>query len=119
MKKCTNCGSENDDVAVQCRECKSLFTGEGSSETAKPPKFQFGTLSEQDKTKDLVTLLNCRTLADADLIKSVLQGAGIRVFIPDEFLIQAVSFPGIYGYVRVQISPSHYEAAKAILNSIE
>jgi hypothetical protein len=65
---------------------------------------------------DLVTLLTCRTLLEAQMIVSQLGGAGISAFVPDEFLMQAVSWNLItFGYVRVQVSPKDYELAKEFL----
>jgi len=77
-------------------------------------------LASTELQNDLVTLLTCRTLAEADLIVSRLEGAGIGAIIPDEFLMQAVCWNlNTYGYVRVQISPKDYEAAKACLLATE
>jgi hypothetical protein len=65
---------------------------------------------------DLVTLIRCRTLTEADLIVSELRGAGISAFIPDEFLSQTVLWNlNTYGYVRVQVSPKDYASAKEFL----
>ena len=41
---------------------------------------------------------------------------GIYAFIPDQFLMQAVMWNlNTYGYVRVQVSPKEYAAAKEFL----
>lgn len=65
---------------------------------------------------DLVTLVRCRTLAEADLVVSELSSAGIEAFIPDEFLSQAMAWNlNAFGYVRVQVSPKDYQAAKEFL----
>ena len=65
---------------------------------------------------DLVTLVKCRTLPEADLVVSELSGAGIEAFIPDEFMSQAMAWNlNAFGYVRVQVSPKDYQAAKEIL----
>lgn len=57
----------------------------------------------------------CRTLAEADLIVSRLRAAGIEAFLPDECLMQTVAWNfNTYGYVRVQISPKDYDAAREL-----
>jgi hypothetical protein len=66
--------------------------------------------------KDLVVLMRCRTLLEAEMIVSQLEAAGIYSFIPDQFLMQTVSWNlNTYGYVRVQVSPKDYAAAKEFL----
>ena len=66
---------------------------------------------------DLVNLLTCRTLEEADLLVAQLETAGIPAFIPDQFLLQNVGFNlNTYGYVRIQVSPKDYEAAKELLS---
>jgi hypothetical protein len=51
------------------------------------------------------------------MVAMTLRAAGIPVFIPDEFTMQA--FSGFYaialGYVRVQVPPSRHEEAREIL----
>jgi hypothetical protein len=47
-----------------------------------------------------------------------LRAAGIEAFIPDEFLMQAAAFnPNMIGYVRVQVAPKDYEAARDLLTA--
>ena len=67
---------------------------------------------------DLVNLMRCRTLGEADLLVAQLETAGIPAFIPDQFLMQNVGFNlNTYGYVRIQVSPKDYEAAKELLSA--
>lgn len=69
---------------------------------------------------DLVTLVRCRTLPEADLVVSELSSVGIEAFIPDEFLSQAMAWNlNAFGYVRVQISPKDYQAAKEFLLDLQ
>ena len=56
--------------------------------------------------------MTCRTLPEADMIVSDLQGAGFEAFVPDEFLMQNFSLPNAFGFVRVQVAPDDYAAAK-------
>lgn len=66
---------------------------------------------------DLVTLVRCGTLLSADLISTRLRAAGIETFIPDQSVVQAMGFNlNSVGYVRVQISPADYDAAKEIIS---
>lgn len=120
MKVCSYCGRENGDEALSCIECgTSEFKGEKAMpETHPGPEFNFGTLSAEDTEKAWVTLLKCRTLPEADMIVSRLTAAGISAFIPDEFVMQAIGWNlNTYGYVRVQVSPKEYEAAKEFLSA--
>lgn len=117
MKLCAYCGRENTDEAIHCSECG---TGEFKDcaiadppPTNRSPVLEFAPLTPEAMQKDLITLMTCRTLAEADLIVSRLEGTGIAAFIPDQFLMQAICWNlNTYGYVRVQISPKDYEAAK-------
>jgi hypothetical protein len=43
-----------------------------------------------------------------------------QAVIPDQFLMQNVGFNlNTYGYVRIQVSPKDYEAAKEVLSGRE
>ena len=123
MKKCTYCGRENDDEAVQCSQCAMDEFRSGAdgdppipSAEATVTELEFVPLDSAQRENDFVTLLRCRTLLEADLIVSRIEGAGIHAFIPDEFLMQSVSWNvNTYGFVRVQVSPKDYQAAKEFL----
>lgn len=118
MKPCSYCGRDNADNAVQCRECGTEFevTIEPALPEPKRPGFDFPPLSAADKARNLVTLVNCRTLIEADLIVCNLEAAGIEAFVPDQYLMQAVGWNfNTYGYVRVQVAPKDYDAAKDLL----
>ena len=119
MKKCSYCGRENGDAAVYCGECGTEFERASEPpgpETRKPPPYTFAPLSAADRQKDLVTLVTCGTLLAADIVAGRLRAAGIEAFIPDEFLMQAEALnPNTFGYVRVQVAPKDYEAARELL----
>src|SRR5260370_2984508 len=123
MKACAYCGRENDDEAVH-------WSGWGTEEFKTPaseiapntppesiaPTWKFRDLTPEEMNMNFVTLITCGTLLEADMIAGRLGTAGIRAFIPDEFLSQAVSWNlNTYGYVRVQVAPKDYESAKAFL----
>jgi hypothetical protein len=122
MKLCAYCGHENDETALQCRECgteefKTSSTTSASDESAGQ-KLQFAHLAPREMQNDLVTLVRCRTLSEADLIVSQLEAAGIPAFVPDQFLMQLTAFSeNTFGYVRVQVSPQSYDAAKELLSA--
>ena len=60
--------------------------------------------------------MKCRTLVEADLVVSRLQAAGIQTFLPDEILMQTIAWNvNTYGYVRVQVAPKDYVAARELL----
>ena len=128
MKRCSYCGRENADDAFHCRECGTEF--ERPSEPPHPeatpsasgtegPEFELAPLAPADRDEDLVTLVKCRTLVAADMIVSRLRAEGILAFLPDEGLMQAIGWNfNTYGYVRVQVSPKDYDAARELLADV-
>jgi hypothetical protein len=64
---------------------------------------------------DLVTMLTCPSIVEADVVVAQLASIGIFAFIPDEFMAQAMWNVNAFGYVRVQVSPKDYERAKGFL----
>jgi hypothetical protein len=122
MKFCAYCGHENDETALQCRECGTEEFKDSSAASAsdegRGQKFQFADLAPREMQNDLVTLVTCRTLSEADMIVSMLEAAGIPAFVPDQFLMQLAAFsPNEFGVVRVQVSPHSYDAAKELLSA--
>jgi hypothetical protein len=130
MKKCSYCGADYPDDAVVCavdhtpldRPAEPPSEPEPPGEPKPPsrepnrPEFNFPPLSEADRQQDLVTLVSCRTLLAADMVVSRLRAAEIEAFLPDESLMQAISWNlNTFGYVRVQVAPKDYDAAKELL----
>ena len=122
MKQCSYCGRDNADDALSCHECGTQFERPTEAPPPEPkrPGHEVVPLSAADKEKDLVTLSSCRTLVEADMIATRLQAAGIETFLPDESLMQVIGWNlNTYGYVRVQIAPKDYDAAKDLLTEID
>jgi len=130
MKKCPYCGKENADDASHCRECGTEFKSPAYTDTPAEPEtsehesasdnLQFVTPTPEEMERHLVTLLRCRTLVEADLLAARLESAGIRTFLPDQFLMQSLGWNlNTFGYVRIQVSPNDYEAAREFLSEPE
>src|ERR1700733_6021164 len=123
MKKCDYCGRENDGAAVHCRECGTEFPRAEIPAPLPPekpagPEYEFASLSADERNQDLVNLVRCRTLLEADMLVSRLEAAGIPAFIPDQNLVQMVAWNvNTYGYVRVQVSPKDYDAARELITA--
>jgi hypothetical protein len=120
MKKCSYCGAEYPDDAVMCAIDHTPFESPVEPPPAPPepakPAYEFKPLSEEDRQKDLVTLVSCRTLGEADMVVSRLRAEGIDAFLPDESLMQMAGWNfNTYGYMRVQIAPEDYDAARDLI----
>ena len=106
MKKCTYCGQESADDTVNCSGC-----GLNEFESDQP-----APVEKMDDQEELVTLISCQKLIDADLVATKLGSAGIEAFIPDQYLMQSIGFNlNTYGYVRVQVHRKDYANAKDLL----
>jgi hypothetical protein len=119
MKTCSYCGTEYPDDATLCAIDQTPLDRPGEPPAAAEPKrteYLLRSLSPADQKKGLVTLVKCGTLMEADMVATRLRAAGIQAFLPDECLMQFVSWNfGTFGYVRVQVSPKDYDAARNLL----
>ncbi len=126
MRRCSYCGAEYSDDVAECsidhtpliESIAALATAPAASSEPERPEYEFAPLSPADRQKDLVTLVRCRTLVEADLIVSRLRAAGIEAFTPDECLMQTMGFNlNTFGYVRVQVTPQDYDSARDLLSA--
>ena len=87
MKTCSYCGAEYPDNAVVCASDQTPL--DRPSEPPPPPptieeiEYDFVPLSEADYQNDLVTLMRCHTLLEADMVVAQLRGSEIEAFLPD------------------------------------
>ena len=65
-----------------------------------------------------MTLASCANVPAADVVIGRLQAAGIEAFISDASATEVMSGINAFGYVRVQIAPKDYEAARELLSDI-
>ncbi|MGP8201233.1 MAG: hypothetical protein ACLQU4_17220 [Limisphaerales bacterium] len=126
MKTCSYCGAKYPDDMPQCPiDHEALSPNQAAPAPDSPPAsqsqqdaFEFSTLTPEQRQQDLVTLVSCRTLLSADMVVCKLRATGVEAFIPDKMLMQTVAFNfNTFGYVRVQVAPKDYDAAKAVLSS--
>ena len=63
------------------------------------------------------TIARCLTIDRALFIKSLLDGCGVRAFVPDELTAQTdpVIFMGSINSIRVQVADTDADTARAIL----
>ncbi len=66
----------------------------------------------------MTNVATCSNPAEAMLLKTLLEGNGITVYVPDELTSQsAVNFAG--DGIRVFVDPENFETAKRILAEVE
>lgn len=68
----------------------------------------------------MVTVATCNNPAHVQLVKSVLNDAGIDVFVPDENTAQTAPYLIFaIGGIRVQVPEENAEAARAIIAQLD
>ena len=66
----------------------------------------------------MITVRVCSTLPEAQVIHSLLEGSGIKAFLPDEFTIQNNwMWSNAIGGVRVQVAEEDAVRAEEILRA--
>ncbi|HEY0876321.1 MAG TPA: DUF2007 domain-containing protein [Vicinamibacterales bacterium] len=76
--------------------------------------------SNEPSVDEWVTVRTCVWGHEADLLRSVLEGSGIEVFIPDEWMGTLRSHVLLAtGGVRVQVRASDAQRATALLDEFE
>ena len=65
----------------------------------------------------MTTIARCLTIDQALFIRSLLDGCGVKAFVPDELAAQTdpVIFFGSMNSIRVQVNDEDAETARAIL----
>jgi hypothetical protein len=64
----------------------------------------------------MVTVRICSTLPEAQLVQSLLEGSGIKAFLPDEFTVQNDwMLANAIGGVRVQVEDENAGRANEVL----
>src|SRR5207245_686653 len=105
MKTCSYCGRQNEDTAVACPEC-------GTGIVSSPPPEVDAQLS--DPANALVIVGSFDTMAQASLLATRLEVAGIEACIPEEYGPQLFSNVIPLGSVTVRVAARDFEAAEAI-----
>lgn len=121
--KCGWCGRQNPPGTINCHECgtplerpKDQLVSPAKVAASQRARWTFRTLTPDEEKLDLVTLLTCQSVVEADVVVAQLESIGISAFIPDEFVAQAMAWnANAFGFVRVQVSPKDYERAKDFL----
>lgn len=65
----------------------------------------------------MITIQHCLTLDQALLTRALLEGCGIKAFVPDELAVQTdpVIFFGSMNSIRVQVADEDAAAARELL----
>ena len=122
MKSCSYCGAQYPDDTTMCAIDQTPLEQPVTHQEIPEPEtiiseYKFINLSDEDRQKDLVTLMSCQTLVEADLVVSRLRVEGIQAFLPYECLVQTIGWNlNTYGYLRIQIAPKDYADACALLS---
>jgi hypothetical protein len=105
MKTCSYCGHQNEDTATRCAECDTEFH---EVDQEVDPQLT-------DPNQSLEIVATFADTAEASVLKSRLEQAGIEACIPEE-LDQSLfgNFPPL-GHVTVRVAKKNLAAAKEIL----
>jgi len=60
----------------------------------------------------VVTVAECSSIEQAELLRSLLAGCGVAAYLPDEL---AVTYRGVLESIRVQVAEEDAETARTLL----
>src|SRR5438045_1260900 len=104
MKTCSYCGRQNDEKAIACSECGTEMV---LSAPEVDPQLTYPAGA-------LVVVGTFDTMAQASLLLTRLEAAGIETCIPEEYGSQLFSNVIPLGCLTVRVAAKEFEAAKAI-----
>jgi hypothetical protein len=105
MKTCSYCGRENEDAAVDCKECGTNFAAVAAENEPPTP----------DSAQPLVVLATFDTMTQAAPLLERLGEAGIEACVPEEASAQ---MEWQIDRVTVRVKAKDYEAAKEFLKAV-
>jgi hypothetical protein len=105
-EKCSYCGHQNEDTAVACSEC-----GTGTVSSLAPE----ADAQLSDPADALVIVGEFDTMAQASLLATCLEAAGIEACIPEEYAQHIFSNVIPLGGVTVRVAAKDHEAAETIV----
>jgi hypothetical protein len=85
------------------------------------PEYQIPALAAGGRADDLVTIVSCATVSEANRVVKTLKRAGIVARIADALgvaLSGMADLQNSFPHIRIQIAREDYLAARALLNSI-
>src|SRR6266478_10114944 len=120
MKLCNYCGRENENDAVNCRECgmaqwKQVMPAEPPTARTEPEPQP--TVPHAIVTRTgLATTIQCRGLLEASLVAEQLEEADIVTLVPED--LESNCLVGSEALVTVQVSTKALEAEKELCASV-
>ena len=120
MKLCNYCGRENENDAVNCRECglaqwKQVMPAEPPTARTEPEPQP--TVPQAIVTRTgLATTIQCRGLLEASLVAEQLEEADIVTLVPQD--LEPNCLVGSEALVTVQVSTKALESEKELCASV-
>lgn len=106
MKKCGYCGQENEDAALQCKQCGNEFVAAAPVD----PKLT-------DPNDALVVVATFPDLIPATLLRDELELAGIDACIPEDLSANAFGHFTPLTPITVQVAARNFAAAKELYDA--
>jgi hypothetical protein len=78
---------------------------------------QLAKCAQVRQVEAMTTVVRCLTIDQALFMRSLLEGCGIKAYVPDELTAQTdpVIFFGSMNSIRVQVDDEHAVTARAVL----